>query len=198
MKDYYKILIINKNAESRDIKKAYRSLALKWHPDVNKEVGAQEKFIEINEAYEILNDDSKRKIYDTIYNDYINSMNLKNTFRVDDEQYTRYNSWSNEARQAAYTRSKMQYSEFAKTVGKVYEGASNGCGIVFAIAMWIAWGPAAMISLIQGAVDMVRDFPDYGFKTRYIFLVLFLLLSIIVTLVGIYGFFAYLKKISDE
>lgn len=198
MKDYYKILIINRNADSIDIKKAYRSLALKWHPDINKEAGAQEKFIEINEAYEILYDDSKRKIYDALFNDYSNSHTQKDTFKVDNEQYTRYNTWSNDARQTAYTRSKMQYSEFAKTVGKVYEGASNGCGIIFAIAMWIAWGPAAMISLIQGAVDMVRDFPDYGFKTRYIFLVLFLLLSIIVTLVGIYGFFAYLKKSSNE
>jgi hypothetical protein len=198
MKDYYKVLIINRNAESSDIKKAYRTLALKWHPDINKDFGAQEKFIEINEAYEILNNNSKRKIYDVLYNDYVNSLNAKSQSKVDNEKFTRYNSWSNEARQTAYNRSKMPYSEFAKTVGKVYEGASNGCGIIFAIAMWIAWGPAAMISLIQGAVDMVRDFPDYGFKTRYIFLVLFLLLSIIVTLVGVFAFFSYLKKISNE
>ncbi len=62
--DYYKILDVPRNAEQADIKKAYRKLARKYHPDVNKASGAEEKFKEVNEAYEVLKDPEKRKAYD--------------------------------------------------------------------------------------------------------------------------------------
>ncbi|CAG9855107.1 unnamed protein product [Phyllotreta striolata] len=64
-KDYYKILGLAKGASDDDIKKAYRKLALKYHPDKNKAPGAEEKFKEVAEAYEVLSDKKKRDIYDT-------------------------------------------------------------------------------------------------------------------------------------
>ncbi|KAK9718890.1 DnaJ C terminal domain [Popillia japonica] len=64
-KDYYKILGISKNATDDDIKKAYRKLALKYHPDKNKAPGAEERFKEVAEAYEVLSDKKKRDIYDS-------------------------------------------------------------------------------------------------------------------------------------
>lgn len=64
-KDYYKILGIDKNADQKEIKKAYRKLAKKYHPDLNSgDKNAQEKFKDINEAYEVLGDEQKRKKYD--------------------------------------------------------------------------------------------------------------------------------------
>ncbi len=63
-KDYYKILEVDKNATDEEIKRSFRKLAKKYHPDVNKEPGAQEKFKEIGEAYSVLSDPSKRKQYD--------------------------------------------------------------------------------------------------------------------------------------
>ncbi len=63
-RDYYEVLGISKNASTEEIKKAYRTLAKKYHPDLNKEPGAEEKFKEVQEAYEILNDESKRSMYD--------------------------------------------------------------------------------------------------------------------------------------
>ena len=63
-KDYYSTLNIDRNASQDDIKKAYFKLAKQYHPDVNKSPEAKEKFATINEAYETLGDDSKRKIYD--------------------------------------------------------------------------------------------------------------------------------------
>lgn len=63
-KDYYKILGISKGAGDEEIKKAYRKLALRYHPDKNKSPGAEEKFKEVAEAYEVLSDKKKRDIYD--------------------------------------------------------------------------------------------------------------------------------------
>lgn len=65
-KDYYKILGVEDTADIKDIKKAYRKLALKFHPDVNAEEHADEKFKEVAEAYEVLKDESKRAEYDEI------------------------------------------------------------------------------------------------------------------------------------
>ena len=63
-KNYYDTLGLDKNASSEDIKSAYRKLAKKYHPDINKEPGAAEKFKEINEAYECLSDPQKKSNYD--------------------------------------------------------------------------------------------------------------------------------------
>lgn len=63
-KDYYNILGLDKNCTDDDIKKAYRKLALKYHPDKNKGKDAEEKFKEVAEAYEVLSDKKKRNIYD--------------------------------------------------------------------------------------------------------------------------------------
>lgn len=63
-RDYYEVLGVDKNADKKTIKKAYRKLAMKYHPDVNHEEGAEEKFKELSEAYGVLSDDEKRKRYD--------------------------------------------------------------------------------------------------------------------------------------
>ncbi|GIK84320.1 MAG: molecular chaperone DnaJ [Patescibacteria group bacterium] len=65
-RDYYEILGIKKGATKADIKSAYRKAALKWHPDKNQsnKAEAETKFKEINEAYQVLSDDQKRKTYD--------------------------------------------------------------------------------------------------------------------------------------
>ncbi len=64
-KDYYAILGVSKTADASDIKKSFRKLARKYHPDVNPDNKAAEaKFKEVSEAYEVLSDDDKRKKYD--------------------------------------------------------------------------------------------------------------------------------------
>ena len=70
-KDYYKILEVDKNSSQDEIKKSYRRLAKKYHPDLHPEdKNAQEKFKEINEAYEVLGDENKKKQYDTFGSNY--------------------------------------------------------------------------------------------------------------------------------
>ena len=63
-RDYYEVLGVNKNATAAEIKSAYRKMALKFHPDRNKEQDAEEKFKELNEAYQVLSDDKKKQAYD--------------------------------------------------------------------------------------------------------------------------------------
>ena len=65
-KDYYEILGVDKKATEAQIKSAYRKLAKKYHPDVDKSPSAQEKFKDINEAYEVLSDKEKRARYDSL------------------------------------------------------------------------------------------------------------------------------------
>ena len=63
-KDYYSTLGINKGATEEEVKKAYRKLSKKYHPDINREPGAEDKFKEVSEAYETLSDSGKRSNYD--------------------------------------------------------------------------------------------------------------------------------------
>src|SRR5947208_893951 len=65
-KDYYKILGVERGASDEEVKKAYRKLARKYHPDVSKEANAKEKFQEVSEAYETLRDKEKRAAYDSL------------------------------------------------------------------------------------------------------------------------------------
>jgi curved DNA-binding protein len=69
-KDYYKILGVSRDASQDDIKKAYRRLARKYHPDVSKEADAEDKFKEVGEAYEVLRDAQKRAQYDQFGSNY--------------------------------------------------------------------------------------------------------------------------------
>ena len=89
-KDYYKILNIDKNADTQSIKRAYRKLAMKYHPDVNKQRDAEEKFKDLTEAYAVLSDEEKRKQYDSYgyrsmnkytQDELIKSVNMDNIFK---------------------------------------------------------------------------------------------------------------------
>ncbi len=69
-KDYYEVLGVTRDADAEGVKRAYRKLARKFHPDVSKEKNAENKFKEVQEAYEVLRDPEKRAAYDQLGRDY--------------------------------------------------------------------------------------------------------------------------------
>ena len=76
-RDYYKMFGLERNATATDIKKAYRKLARKYHPDINKEKTAEENFKKITEAYEVLKDPEKRTLYDQLGDGWKNGQDFK-------------------------------------------------------------------------------------------------------------------------
>lgn len=95
--DYYKILELDKNATESDIKKAYRKLARKYHPDLNpNDEAAKKKFQQINEANEVLGDPAKRKKYDQYGKDWKNAEHFERA-GAQQRQYTGNADWQGRA-----------------------------------------------------------------------------------------------------
>ena len=127
-KDYYKILDIPKTASSNEVKKAYRKLAVKYHPDKNKEdKAAEEKFKEVNEANEVLKDDKKRKEYDSLSEDYRNyeksggKQGFDGYSQGNRNQGNQYQSRNNQGRQ-------FDEDSFADFFSNMFGGRANGNG----------------------------------------------------------------------
>ncbi len=112
MKNYYKILSVSPSASISDIKKAYRALALQFHPDKNKQSNAAFKFIEITEAYEVLRDPEKRKQYDIIYENYFRreKVIIPDTGEFENEK----SQWQQYGKSKAKEYSAVDFDEFLK------------------------------------------------------------------------------------
>lgn len=76
-RDYYEILGLTRGADADEVKRAYRKLARKFHPDVSKEKNAEAKFKEVQEAYEVLRDREKRTAYDQLGRDFRNGQQFR-------------------------------------------------------------------------------------------------------------------------
>ena len=146
MKDYYKILELSFGADISDVKKAYRRLALKYHPDKNKASNAAQIFIELTEAYEVLRDPYKKHEYDKIYEGLF-SAKTKTEVVIRTEQRQEYESkqqeWTKFGKTKAQEYSSMPFDEFARRLLKeISIGVNyipNVIGILFTVTMGITF-----------------------------------------------------------
>ena len=126
MKNYYKILDIEFGSDIGIVKKAYRQLAFKFHPDINKSPDAAQKFIEITEAYEVLRNLNRKLEYDRLFKDYLKSnIEIVQTESLNNFEF-KQKEWAENARKKANEYSSLSYQEFTKrllrelNIGKDY------------------------------------------------------------------------------
>ena len=135
-RDYYEVLGVDKTADEKEIKKAYRKLAMKYHPDVSEEEGSEEKFKEISEAYAVLSDEEKRQRYDKFGHagmdgftaeDFYQNVNFEDIFQGFDignifEMFG-FGGGSSRSSRAGPQRGSDIYTEVPITLEEAY----NGC-----------------------------------------------------------------------
>lgn len=150
--DHYKVLGIDKSADGEKIKKAYRTLALKFHPDVCKLPDAQSRFIEVQEAYEILGDITRRHYYNILWeNHYQPKEKTRSQQAYEQKVENDYQQWR---RQANKTAVELAKEKFDKARDAVYEGVGQVVG-----------GTVNFLSYIYGAIFLVGPF--VGVYTSY-------------------------------
>jgi len=132
---YYDILRVNKNASLEEINKAFRELAKKYHPDLNKDINAQRNFIDIYEAYSILKDPEKRATYDNrIKYQYNTQKKYEYSNREKTQQktetYDDYEKWRESARNEGKDYSEKSFEEFKRNVlNKIIEIAKTTAAV---------------------------------------------------------------------
>lgn len=150
MKDYYKVLRIDRRATIVEIKKAYRKLALEFHPDKNKSPNSHEQFVEIVSAYEILIDPKKRAEYDNFLKQKMHS-NIKTNYSKKQETYsTGFNNHYKS--QNAEKFANMTYKEFENYLAQIISfgkaakrTTEKGCAWLAAILLF----PLGVIGLLR-------------------------------------------------
>lgn len=168
--DYYKILGLPPSASIYEIKKAYRKLALEWHPDKNKNPNATNMFIKINEAYLILSDEEARDKYDKEYELYFNeNLSDKNTDSFHD---TELNNWKKTASFQANKYATMSYKQFKKLLGVVVMESSKQSITAIIFGLSSIFGASTIFTLFEG----IR----YGDKHQVILSIIFFGITILV------------------
>jgi len=173
-RNFYQILGVERTAKRIDIKKAYRKLALQWHPDKNKSLQAQSRFIEINQAYLILADEDAKQKYDDEY-DRCFSKNQPDVGTGDENLFKdeNLNEWSQNARRQAETYAGKSFEDFAKMMQLMVNEVGNQSFTALIYAASGVVSVSCLFSLIEG----IR----YGDYSQ-------MLLSIIVLVVSIFAF----------
>lgn len=146
-KDYYKILDINRDADEKAIKQAYRRLARKFHPDVSKEANAEEKFKELQEAYEVLKDPEKRRAYDQFGEHwkagkensaqapgghegfYRESMRPEDVAGFSDMFGSIFGDFAKQGRRQASWRGQDEYAHISVSLEEAYKGSMKTLGL---------------------------------------------------------------------
>lgn len=185
MSTLYQTLGVSETATKKEIKSAYRNLAKKWHPDINKAKEAHARFIEINKAYEILIDDTKRTFYDRYYK--YSGTGAEDRSRYE-EADNNVGKWSREAEQRAQAYAGMSYADFAKIVlGVVFFSAVYFVRFLFSILLLLVFG-IIEYSLLEILI-VERDFSALYIIGIIIFTLLFWAMAL-----SVFGYIVNIRR----
>jgi len=181
MKDYYKILGLTRDASIESIRQRFKELAFENHPDVSDNKNANEVFIEIYEAYNILSDADRRTKYNLLYDKYINNIKTQ----IPDEEYvkTDIRDVSSAARENAQKKAKIKYKDFIKEMDCFFTAGLKADGKPFSynmhknIGISGGVGPMGTIKSKTVSIPIPRSkkaliIHRIGFFTKTLFLVL--------------------------
>jgi len=181
IKNHYNTLEINRYASIEEIKKAYRRLSLKWHPDINNSPDAHDRFIEINEAYLILSDLEAKQKYDKEYDYHFISLKDKpnfdatgKTFRQNESQQYQdkdLNNWSTNARKQGEKYASMSFEQFSQLVKAIIKESSIQTIVALFYAICGVLGANGFFSMLIGLRDTK--------PTKILLGILFIFLSIV-------------------
>lgn len=191
MANYYEVLGVEKSATNEEIKKAYRNLAFKYHPDRNQgDAAAEEKFKQINAAYDVLGDETKRRNYDlTGYSDN-QAYNDQKQYQQHQYQYTYSNPFGDDetfwkwqqARQQQYQRQYQNYNQQEHRSKKSRGFTTKGqcfsymllkilqiiaALMMFRISYYIPFGFIIVVGvIINGVVGVVDSFRGFSMLNK--------------------------------
>ena len=132
MNDYYSILGLNKSASQEEIKKRFRELALEYHPDVNVLENAHDKFILINEAYQVLSDAKQKSFYDSLIQ--------QQTAKVEESSGNEFEQFKTKVRQEVQTNARKDYRTYIKDLNCYYSAQPKADGTPFNYYMHLTLG----------------------------------------------------------
>lgn len=184
MKNYYKILDLKRDASPELIKQRFRELAFEYHPDVSRNPNADEVFIEIYEAYDILSQPERKHNYDLLYDFYLN----KAAHHIPDEENAKSDiqNFSESAREKARQKAKVRYRDFIRDLDCFFIPGLKGDGKPYSYPMHrntgITGGVGPMGSIRSKIIEIpiprskkAHLFHRIGFLIKALFLILAIL-----------------------
>jgi curved DNA-binding protein CbpA len=155
--DYYEVLNVAENATFEEVKKAFRELAKKYHPDKNKDLNASTKFIEVFEAYEILKDHNTKAIFDKQRLNYKYS-SLANSNKTKNQENEVYDTVKENAKKRAQYFSRMTFEDFLNSSIFILKKVTSTLALILMLIFGI-------FIILLGIVTFakINDEPAIGF-----------------------------------
>ncbi len=186
MKDYYKILNLKRDATPDLIKQRFRELAFEYHPDVSTYHNADEAFIEIYEAYDILSQSERKHNYDLLYDFYLN----KAAQHIPDEEKAKSDiqNFSESAREKARQKAKVRYRDFIRDLDCFFIAGLKADGKPYSYPMHRNTGITGGVGPMGSIRSKIIEIPIPRSKKAHLFHRIGFLIKVLFLILAIFAF----------